>query len=147
MLNKYGTGIIEDKEGNKYHLLLGKLHSEDDNPTIEYTNGDQLWYKNGLLHRNDGPAAIIGDRFLYYLDGFSYSLYEYNKILRKKKKDEKIFNIINKIYVISLFIVFPTCVVSTFCDLFHVTTNLSVIPWAILISMVLFKSVFTNHKK
>jgi hypothetical protein len=32
----------------------GKLHRED-GPAIEY-NGTKEWYKNGKLHREDGPA-------------------------------------------------------------------------------------------
>ena len=26
------------------------------NPAIEYTSGSKFWYKNGLLHREGGPA-------------------------------------------------------------------------------------------
>lgn len=33
-------------------------------------NGDICWYKNDLLHREDGPAVIcaIGDRYWYFED-------------------------------------------------------------------------------
>lgn len=34
----------------------GDLHRENDLPAIEYTNGDKLWYTNGILHREGGPA-------------------------------------------------------------------------------------------
>jgi len=28
---------------------------------VKFTNSDQYWYKNGQLHREDGPAAIWDD--------------------------------------------------------------------------------------
>lgn len=35
-----------------------------------YSDGDQLWYLNGKLHRTDGPAAIYSDGSqLWYLNG------------------------------------------------------------------------------
>ena len=38
----------------------GKLHRED-GPAIIYTGGRQEWYLNGKLHREDGPAYIRTD--------------------------------------------------------------------------------------
>ena len=39
----------------------GVLHRED-GPAVEYEDGDKAWYKNGIIHRDDGPA-------LEYLEG------------------------------------------------------------------------------
>jgi len=39
----------------------GELHSFDDKPAIEYSNGDKFWYKNGKLHRGKGPAVEYSD--------------------------------------------------------------------------------------
>jgi len=44
-----------DKRGNKFWYKNGELHRED-GPAIEYANGNKFWYKNGELHREDGPA-------------------------------------------------------------------------------------------
>ena len=35
-----------------------------DGPSIEYTDGEKVWYKDGKLHRLDGPAVdrVIGPR-------------------------------------------------------------------------------------
>ena len=42
-------------EGYKIWYLNGKIHRED-GPAIEWANGDKSWYLNGILHREDGPA-------------------------------------------------------------------------------------------
>lgn len=45
-----------DKYGNKLWYLEGILHRED-GPAVEYTTGDKTWYFNGKCHRVDGPAV------------------------------------------------------------------------------------------
>jgi len=41
--------------------------------TYKNINGDQLWYKNGKMHRDNGPAVIRvnGDKY-WYKNGVSY---------------------------------------------------------------------------
>jgi hypothetical protein len=55
--------------GNKVWYLNGKLHRED-GPAVEKANGDKEWYLDGKLHREDGPAVewANGDKE-WYLDG------------------------------------------------------------------------------
>jgi len=36
----------------------GDLHSFNDKPAIEFDNGRKKWYKDGVLHRLEGPAII-----------------------------------------------------------------------------------------
>jgi len=36
-----------------------ELHSFDDNPAITYFSGDKYWFKNGKIHRDNGPARIL----------------------------------------------------------------------------------------
>jgi antitoxin component YwqK of YwqJK toxin-antitoxin module len=36
---------------------------------IEYEGGDKYWYKNGLLHRENGPAVISQYCQIWYLNG------------------------------------------------------------------------------
>ena len=64
------NGLKVDKCGTKRWYKNGKLHRED-GPASEYANGDKYWYKNGKSHREDGPAVEIknGTYFEYYLDG------------------------------------------------------------------------------
>jgi hypothetical protein len=49
-IGRNGTKLWRDKYG-QFHRL--------DGPAIEYANGDQSWFENGLLHRIDGPAMIF----------------------------------------------------------------------------------------
>jgi antitoxin component YwqK of YwqJK toxin-antitoxin module len=41
--------------GDKFWYKNGKLHRED-GPACEYANGDKAWNQNGKCHREDGPA-------------------------------------------------------------------------------------------
>jgi hypothetical protein len=41
--------------GSKVWYLNGKLHRED-GPAYEGANGTKYWYLNDKLHREDGPA-------------------------------------------------------------------------------------------
>jgi hypothetical protein len=50
------------------------LHSFNDNPAVYSKDGKvKKWYKNGILHRDEGPADIFitntSKRFSYYKDG------------------------------------------------------------------------------
>ncbi len=38
-------------------------------PAIKVENGDEYWYKNGVLHRQGGPAVSHGGDRLWYKDG------------------------------------------------------------------------------
>ena len=47
----------------------GRLHRED-GPAIIYSSGSKFWYLNGLRHRESGPAVTIysGDNYWYFKD-------------------------------------------------------------------------------
>ena len=47
---------FQDGYETNYWLKDGLLHRED-GPAVVYYNGDKIWYKNGLCHREDGPAV------------------------------------------------------------------------------------------
>jgi len=61
------NGIGVDKYGTKYWYKDGFLHRED-GPAIEYPDGSKEWYKNGLLHREVGPAIEFtnGSKLWYF---------------------------------------------------------------------------------
>ena len=42
--------------GTKVWYLDGELHRED-GPAIEHPNGSKQWYLNGKYHRENGPAV------------------------------------------------------------------------------------------
>jgi len=56
--------VVVNEYGTKVWYLNGKLHRED-GPAIEYASGTKHWYLNGELHREDGPAVeyVSGDKF------------------------------------------------------------------------------------
>ena len=56
------------------HYLNDELHRDNDLPAvIIYNNKDevlkQVWYKNGLKHRDIGPAVITKDTTEYWKEG------------------------------------------------------------------------------
>ena len=64
--------------GDKLWYLNGKLHRED-GPAFEWSNGTKNWYLNNKLHREDGPAVEVanGDK-LWYLNGERLAEEEFN---------------------------------------------------------------------
>jgi len=46
-----------DAEGNRYWRFDGMLHRED-GPAAELNNGARLYYYRNVLHRANGPAII-----------------------------------------------------------------------------------------
>jgi len=56
-------------DGGKVWYLNGKLHREG-GPAIEWPDGTKAWYLNGKLHREGGPAVERSDGGkAWYLDG------------------------------------------------------------------------------
>ena len=55
--------------GDKVWWLNGKLHRED-GPAVEWANGRKEWFLNGKLHREDGPAIEYANgRKEWFLNG------------------------------------------------------------------------------
>jgi hypothetical protein len=65
--------ILEvDDCGTKYWFKNGIFHRED-GPAVEYTDGSKYWYQYGYLHRIDGPAVKMSDGYkLYFLNDVEY---------------------------------------------------------------------------
>lgn len=57
---------IIHQEDRTVHSLDGKFHNDGDEPAIVYFNGNKFWYKHGDLHRENGPAQIIGSEQSWY---------------------------------------------------------------------------------
>lgn len=47
----------------------GQLHSRNDKPAIEYPDGSKYWYKDGVMHREDGPAVLVKNAEIWMRDG------------------------------------------------------------------------------
>lgn len=63
------TGIVEWEDGYKEWRKEGIIHRED-GPAVEKSNGTKYWYKNGTWHRTTGPAIeYYNGSKLWHLDG------------------------------------------------------------------------------
>jgi len=52
----------------------------------EWPNGDKFWYKEGNLHRENGPAIEYADgNKFWYLNDVQYSEQEFNAEIAKRK--------------------------------------------------------------
>lgn len=56
------------KSDRKEYYKNNLLHRED-GPAVEYNNGDKAWFINGILHRKDGPAMEYVNIKSWYLNG------------------------------------------------------------------------------
>jgi len=41
-------------------VQIWKIYRDNDKPAVILYNGNQEWYKDGVLHRDKGPAVICG---------------------------------------------------------------------------------------
>ena len=76
-------------------------HRDEDDKPAEVTEKYKRWYKNGKLHRLDGPAFIQGDRNIFAIEGdqffnendFKKALLNYYKI--SLEKYEKVYDVLS----------------------------------------------------
>ena len=54
------TNPIINSYGDKRWYKNGVIH-RDDGPAIEYWDGTKSWYINGQYHQEDGPAIEFAD--------------------------------------------------------------------------------------
>ena len=56
-VKKYYVTVDECYTTRWYKDAKCTIRHRENGPAIEYSNGDRVWYQNGLLHRIDGPAV------------------------------------------------------------------------------------------
>jgi hypothetical protein len=79
------NGMFINHFGNKMYYKNGELHRED-GPAIENASGVKFWYLNGQLHREDGPACEWSNNNKdWYLNGKKYSEEKFNEVLLEIK--------------------------------------------------------------
>ena len=73
---KQNNEIYEVENYGTIYYVNGKVHRED-GPACDYINGDKCWFFNGKYRRLDGPAIEKnnGKKF-YYIEGKPYSTKE-----------------------------------------------------------------------
>ena len=65
---------VEHDTWNKaiYHYKNGQMH-RDDGPAFANSHGDKHWYKNGKFHRDDGPAVVhVNGHRVWYKNGLKH---------------------------------------------------------------------------
>ena len=79
------------------HYRNGQLHRED-GPAVELSDGSMIWYLYGKLHRTDGPAqqSPLGRKAsAWYVNGVQLTEYEFHKFYEKNRAIES-WNLNNK---------------------------------------------------
>ena len=74
------NGLTVNTFGTKKWYKNGKLHRED-GPAIERADGYKKWYKNGKLHREDGPAIEWAGRAKHW--------YQHGEFIREEVAQKK----------------------------------------------------------
>lgn len=93
------TGILEYCDGIKgfpmscvFYYKNGKLHKEN-GPARCWHDGTREWNLNDLLHREDGPAVENADGSKWwYLNGYRYPEKDWKREVKKLKKNRKILS-------------------------------------------------------
>jgi len=62
-MNQY-IWINENGDKAYYSDKEMKIRHRVDGPAVEYKHGDEQWYRDGKLHREDGPAKVSTDQYL-----------------------------------------------------------------------------------
>lgn len=77
-------------EKGRISYYKDNLLHRDDGPAIEFLDGYKIWFSNGNKHREDGPAVEFPDgRTTWYLNGINYSEVEF-QLMQKKNLNEKL---------------------------------------------------------
>ena len=80
------TGCVLSPNGDKHFYKEDLLHRED-GPAIEFASGEKHWYYENRFHRLDGPAVEYANgKVEYYLEGKKYSYTEWYAILNNLEK-------------------------------------------------------------
>src|ERR1700722_12534304 len=87
--NSSGSKMIPTPDGTKRWYKDGLLHRED-GPAYEGVDGTRHWYRRGKLHNEDGPAIINPDGSRqFWLDGQQSTEKEVMALHARRVKAEK----------------------------------------------------------
>ena len=53
----------------KFSVISGLIYHRINGPAVKYLNGHKCWYKNGKLHREDGPALVRDFSKEWFING------------------------------------------------------------------------------
>mgnify|MGYP000485170802 CR=1 FL=1 len=90
MENEVKNGRYVDKYGTVRWYKDGVLHRLD-GPAKENSDGDKYWYLNDKLHREAGPAVEDASGYKeWWMNGVQYSKEEFNQWLEKYQLNKKL---------------------------------------------------------
>lgn len=93
---KHVDGRNVDIEGNIFWYKDGLLHRED-GPAIEYKGGSKGWWIEGRLHREDGPAIEYQNGAKqWFLNDIEYTEVDFKYWLEKKHLNENLLSTLEK---------------------------------------------------
>ena len=80
------TGCLIDKDKDIFWFKNGLLHRED-GPAVEWADGSKNWHKHGKYHREDGPAVEWANGYKeWWLNGIRYESEQKWKIATRRMK-------------------------------------------------------------
>lgn len=69
-LARYSEDWENGVEGAVSTLVNGVLHSVDDKPSLVTDEGEQIWHRYGVMHRDGAPARMLPDEsWAWYQNG------------------------------------------------------------------------------
>ena len=93
--NTYSVTVTDNAE---YWFKNGRLHREN-GPAIQFKDGDNRWYKNGKLHRENGPAVDFPKGYCkkWYVNGTKLTKSQFKSWKRAKNYTNKVIELGSKI--------------------------------------------------
>ena len=83
------NGLIIHDNGDQCWYKDDKLHREDDLPAIIWADSSKFWAINGKCHRENGPADMHVDGKIYwYLNGDAHFFDDWCIKLNKSPKEK-----------------------------------------------------------
>ena len=80
------------ESGMDVWYLNGLIHRED-GPAVIWDDGTKMWYKRSRLHREDGPAVVYDDgEKEWWIEAVNLSKEEWLKRLSDEMKIKVLFN-------------------------------------------------------
>ena len=76
---------------SKYWIDEADEFHREDGPAVEYYTGEKSWYIHGGRHRIDGPAVMLRENYMWFLDNEEYNFDDWIKALEKQYGEKHAF--------------------------------------------------------
>lgn len=85
-LHREDGPALEYDNGYQKWYLNGLRHRANNLPAVIYKNNDQEYWLNGKQHRDNGPAVIYDKHYEYWIHGVEYTKEEFDFLILEKNK-------------------------------------------------------------